>query len=88
MTARPNHAGSIVEGLLMRRATIVNRDLRDNSSTAIALVPLANMLGYDNVLKSASQGLGKVTSRFAGYELVPKDTAAPPPTAAAQALRA
>jgi translation elongation factor EF-G len=55
-----------------RRAQIIQRqDMRRNANVITAMVPLANMAGYVNVLRSMSQGRATFTMHFDHYAPVP-----------------
>jgi elongation factor G len=45
--------------------------MRGNAVVINAMVPLANMFGYVNQLRSFSQGRANYTMQFDHYELVP-----------------
>jgi elongation factor G len=46
-------------------------DTRGNASVINAMVPLANMFGYVNQLRSLTQGRATFTMEFDHYEQVP-----------------
>jgi elongation factor G len=46
--------------------------MRGNATVVNAMVPLANMFGYVNNLRSATQGRAQFTMQFDHYEPVPK----------------
>ena len=46
--------------------------MRGNASVISAMVPLANMFGYVNKLRSMSQGRAQFTMQFDHYEQVPQ----------------
>jgi elongation factor G len=46
--------------------------MRGNARVIHALVPLANMFGYVNNLRSATQGRAQFTMHFDHYERVPE----------------
>ena len=48
---------------------------RRNASVIDAMVPLANMFGYVNNLRSLSQGRANYTMQFSHYEQVPSNVA-------------
>ena len=49
--------------------------MRGNAVVVNAMVPLANMFGYVNTLRSMSQGRANYTMQFDHYEQVPSDEA-------------
>jgi elongation factor G len=50
--------------------------MRGNAVVVNAMVPLANMFGYVNQLRSFSQGRANYTMQFDHYEQVPSAVAA------------
>jgi translation elongation factor EF-G len=50
-------------------------DQRGNARVINAMVPLANMFGYVNTLRSMSQGRAQFTMTFDHYEQVPQNVA-------------
>ena len=44
---------------------------RSNANVITAMVPLANMFGYINTLRSMSQGRAQYSMQFDHYEQVP-----------------
>ena len=50
-------------------------DQRGNARVIDAMVPLANMFGYVNTLRSASQGRATFTMQFDHYAQVPQQVA-------------
>ena len=58
-----------------RRGQIQGTDSRGNAQVVEALVPLANMFGYVNQLRSMSQGRAQYTMQFSHYEEVPANVA-------------
>jgi elongation factor G len=48
-------------------------DKRGNATVINANVPLANMFGYVNNLRSMSQGRAQYTMQFSHYEKVPQN---------------
>ena len=49
--------------------------MRGNANVIAAMVPLANMFGYVNTLRSMSQGRATFTMQFDHYEQVPSNVA-------------
>jgi elongation factor G len=49
--------------------------MRGNANVITAMVPLANMFGYVNTLRSMSQGRATFTMQFDHYEQVPNNVA-------------
>ena len=69
------YMGDIIGDLNSRRGNISSMDTRGNARVINAVVPLANMFGYVNNLRSASQGRAQFTMRFDHYEPVPQGVA-------------
>ena len=61
--------------LLSRRGQVQGQDSRGNANVIEATVPLANMFGYVNQLRSFTQGRAQYTMQFSHYEEVPKNVA-------------
>jgi elongation factor G len=66
------YVGSVIGDLNSRRGMIQGQDMRGNATVINAMVPLANMFGYVNTLRSFSQGRASFTMQFSHYEEVPK----------------
>ena len=69
------HMGEIIGDLNARRGQISGSDLRPASAVVNAFVPLANMFGYVNTLRSMSQGRALFTMHFDHYARVPQNVA-------------
>ncbi|HEX6980554.1 MAG TPA: elongation factor G [Alphaproteobacteria bacterium] len=70
-----DYMGDIIGDLNSRRGQIQNMDSRGNARVITAMVPLANMFGYVNTLRSMSQGRATYTMHFDHYEQVPQQVA-------------
>ncbi len=70
------YTGSCIGDLNSRRGQIQGQDVRGNANVINAMVPLANMFGYVNQLRSFSQGRATFTMQFDHYEQVPASEAA------------
>ncbi|WP_333825896.1 elongation factor G [Pinisolibacter sp.] len=70
------YLGSVIGDLNSRRGQIAGTDTRGNAQIVNAMVPLANMFGYVNQLRSFSQGRASYTMLFDHYEEVPSNVAA------------
>jgi len=70
------YTGSCIGDLNSRRGQIQGQDMRGNAVVINAMVPLANMFGYVNQLRSFSQGRANFTMQFDHYEQVPANEAA------------
>ena len=69
------YMGDIIGDLNSRRGLVGGMDQRGNARVVDAFVPLANMFGYVNTLRSLSQGRAQFTMQFDHYAEVPKDIA-------------
>jgi len=67
--------GDCIGDLNSRRGQIQGTDTRGNAQVIEALVPLANMFGYVNQLRSMTQGRAQYTMQFSHYEEVPANVA-------------
>ncbi len=63
--------GSVIGDLNSRRGQIQNQEMRGNANVVYARVPLANMFGYVNNLRGATQGRATYTMQFSHYDKVP-----------------
>jgi elongation factor G len=66
------YMGDIIGDLNSRRGQVGGMDSRGNARVIDAMVPLANMFGYVNNLRSLSQGRSQYTMHFDHYEEVPQ----------------
>jgi elongation factor G len=67
-----DHTGAVIGDLNSRRGQIQGQDMRGNAVVVNAMVPLANMFGYVNNLRSMSQGRATFTMQFDHYADVPR----------------
>jgi elongation factor G len=67
-----DYTGSVIGDLNSRRGQIAGQEMRGNATVVNAMVPLANMFGYVNNLRSATQGRAQFTMQFDHYSAVPK----------------
>ncbi len=67
-----DYMGDIIGDLNSRRSQIVSMGQLGNARVLTAMVPLANMFGYVNVLRSMSQGRATYTMVFDHYAQVPQ----------------
>jgi elongation factor G len=70
-----DYMGDIIGDLNSRRGNVTGMDQRGNARVVTAMVPLANMFGYVNTLRSMSQGRAQYTMHFDHYERVPQAVA-------------
>jgi elongation factor G len=69
------YMGDIIGDLNSRRGNVSGMDTRGNARVLNAEVPLANMFGYVNNLRSSSQGRAQYTMHFDHYQQVPQGVA-------------
>jgi len=69
------YMGDIIGDLNSRRGQIGEMEQRANARVITAMVPLANMFGYINTLRSMSQGRAQYSMQFANYAEVPSQVA-------------
>ncbi|MET4127439.1 elongation factor G [Roseovarius sp. MBR-6] len=67
------YTGGIIGDLTSRRGQVSGQDTRGNAIAINANVPLANMFGYINTLRSMSSGRAQFTMQFSHYEPVPQN---------------
>ncbi|MFV1875020.1 elongation factor G [Nioella sp.] len=68
-----DYTGGIIGDLTSRRGQVQGQDTRGNAIAIDAFVPLANMFGYINTLRSMSSGRANFTMQFDHYEPVPQN---------------
>uniref|UniRef100_UPI0026208C0D elongation factor G n=1 Tax=uncultured Methylovirgula sp. TaxID=1285960 RepID=UPI0026208C0D len=76
VTTPEEYTGSVIGDLNSRRGQVQGQDMRGNAVVINAMVPLANMFGYVNQLRSFSQGRANYSMQFDHYEQVPAAEAA------------
>jgi len=69
------YVGGIIGDLTSRRGQVRGQESRGNASVINAMVPLANMFGYVNNLRSMSQGRAQFTMQFDHYAQAPQGVA-------------
>jgi elongation factor G len=69
------YVGGIIGDLTSRRGQVRGQETRGNAAVISAMVPLANMFGYVNTLRSMSQGRAQFTMQFDHYASVPQAVA-------------
>ncbi|HET6538010.1 MAG TPA: elongation factor G [Sphingopyxis sp.] len=69
------YMGDVIGDLNSRRGQIQGTDSRGNAQAVDALVPLANMFGYVNQLRSFTQGRAQYSMQFSHYDEVPASVA-------------
>ncbi|HYI47007.1 MAG TPA: elongation factor G [Allosphingosinicella sp.] len=70
-----DYLGDVIGDLNSRRGQIQGTDSRGNAQVVEAMVPLANMFGYVNELRSFSQGRAQYSMQFSHYDEVPANVA-------------
>jgi len=68
-----DYMGDVIGDLNSRRGHIGGTESRGNATVITAMVPLANMFGYVNSLRSMSQGRAQYSMFFDHYEKVPQN---------------
>ncbi len=67
------YTGGIIGDLTSRRGQVSGQEPRGNAIAINAFVPLANMFGYINNLRSMSSGRAQFTMQFDHYDPVPQN---------------
>ncbi len=67
-----DYMGDVIGDLNSRRGQVTGTEPRGNATVINAMVPLANMFGYVNNLRSATQGRAQYTMHFDHYAQVPQ----------------
>ena len=68
-----DYTGGVIGDLTSRRGMVQGQDSRGNANVINAFVPLANMFGYINTLRSMTSGRAQFTMQFDHYEPVPEN---------------
>jgi len=69
------YLGDVIGDMNSRRGQIQGTDTRGNAQAVEAMVPLANMFGYVNQLRSFTQGRANYSMFFSHYDEVPANVA-------------
>ncbi|HEY8602766.1 elongation factor G [Tsuneonella suprasediminis] len=69
------YLGDVIGDINSRRGQIQGTDTRGNAQAVEAMVPLANMFGYVNELRSFTQGRAQYSMQFSHYDEVPANVA-------------
>ena len=69
------YMGDVIGDLNSRRGMIEGTEMRGNANVVNAMVPLANMFGYVNDLRSKTQGRAQFTMTFDHYAATPQAVA-------------
>ena len=67
------YTGTVNGDLTKRRGQVQGQEPRGNSTAIAGTVPLANMFGYINNLRSMTSGRANFTMQFSHYEAVPQN---------------
>ncbi|MDB5447582.1 MAG: fusA [Phenylobacterium sp.] len=70
-----DYMGDVIGDLNSRRGQIQGTETRGNAQVVTAFVPLANMFGYINTLRSFSQGRAQFSMQYDHYDPVPQAVA-------------
>ena len=68
-----DYTGNVIGDLTSRRGQVSGQEPRGNAIAINANVPLANMFGYINTLRSMSSGRAQFTMQFSHYDTVPSN---------------
>ncbi|MDZ4069384.1 MAG: elongation factor G [Tabrizicola sp.] len=68
-----DYTGGVIGDLTSRRGMVQGQDSRGNANVITAMVPLANMFGYINTLRSMTSGRAVFTMQFDHYDAVPQN---------------
>ena len=68
-----DYTGGIIGDLTSRRGQVTGQEPRGNAVAIASFVPLANMFGYINTLRSMSSGRAQFTMQFDHYDPVPQN---------------
>lgn len=88
VVAPGNYVSDIVGDLTSRRGRIRSTEESGLTTTIQAIVPLSNMFGYVNSLRTLTNGRGQYTMTFDHYEPVPVFPGNDGPFGGAMAMRA
>ena len=69
------YMGDVIGDLNSRRGQVQEMSTRGNANVIDSMVPLANMFGYVNNLRSLTQGRANYSMQFDHYEQVPSNVA-------------
>jgi len=68
-----DYVGNVITLIQGRRGQLINMEQEGEAATVIVKLPVAEMFGFGNELRSATQGRGIPYQEYAGYEPLPKD---------------
>jgi elongation factor G len=75
VTTSEEFYGDVIGDLNRRRGSILGMESRGSTHVVRGHVPLAEMFGYVNDLRSMTSGRASYTMEFAHYDPVPKNIA-------------
>jgi elongation factor G len=75
VVAPDEYLGDVIGDMNSRRGQIQGTDTRGNAQVVTVMVPLANMFGYVNQLRSFTQGRANYSMFFSHYDEVPANVA-------------
>jgi elongation factor G len=75
VVAPDEYLGDVIGDMNSRRGQIQGTDTRGNAQVVEVMVPLANMFGYVNQLRSFTQGRANYSMFFSHYDEVPANVA-------------
>ncbi len=67
------YTGGVIGDLTSRRGMVQGQDSRGNANVITSMVPLANMFGYINTLRSMTSGRAVFSMQFDHYDAVPQN---------------
>jgi elongation factor G len=67
------YTGGVIGDLTSRRGMVTGQDSRGNANVISSMVPLANMFGYINTLRSMTSGRATFAMEFDHYDAVPQN---------------
>jgi elongation factor G len=67
------YTGNVIGDLTSRRGQVSGQEPRGNAISILSNVPLANMFGYINTLRSMTSGRAQFTMQFSHYDPVPRN---------------
>ncbi len=67
------YTGGIIGDLTSRRGQVTGQEQRGNAIAIESMVPLANMFGYINTLRSMSSGRANFSMQFDHYDPIPQN---------------
>ena len=67
------YTGNVIGDLTSRRGMVTGQDSRGNANVIASMVPLANMFGYINTLRSMTSGRAVFSMHFDHYDTVPQN---------------